>query len=387
LFLTLDELLNMQEKRLRDFVARKIPEATGFIDYKQAIFKGSSRDDEYREFLKDVTGFANSQGGHILYGVCDPSSTRDGVDPVVGVENGVADAKAFENVAANSIDPRLSGFRVIPISIENGRHVLIAHIPPDGMRPHRVNHNQTKTWNFYIRHGESIRMMTTQEIRDSVLSSATSEQRAIAYSVEMTDEFRDEFIWTAPVFFVQAVPLVPLERMWDVTSKEFRQVMFGNDRKYANGTSITFHTNFQRSPTLRGVRALDERVDPKTIYEIHRNGWIGAVIKDFPKASDQPRELYISHADIFLAFADLCDEALAVGETESPYLLRAQICNLMDIRLDTGNDRFSRLSEPYKKHIIRFPDLKRQNSQPFREAVHPWRQMFVNAFGLELPDE
>lgn len=391
MFLTLDEILKMQEAQIRAFVARKIPEATGFIDYKQAIFKGSSRDDEYRELLKDVTGFANSQGGHILYGVSDPSSTRDGVDPVIGVENGVADAKAFENVAANSIDPRLSGFRVIPISIENGRHVLIAHIPPDGMRPHRVNHNQTKTWNFYVRHGEAIRMMTTQEIRDSVLSAATSEQKAIRYAEEQANEFLDDLNGPSPVFFIQAVPLVPLDKLWVVTEDKFRPVMLGSHRRNVSSGDgfhdwFSFRASNERIPTLRGARAEYTKGYSDTVHELHRNGWIGAFVKlGNKKPTTGPYQLFSRCVDIFPAFADFCEEAIQIGEAERPYLLRARVYNVSQIRMVIGNNE-QIVSMPYQKNEIKFIDLRRENGQPFREAVHPWRQMFVNAFGLELPD-
>lgn len=384
MFLTLDDVLNMREEQLRLFVARKIPEATGFIDYKQAIYKGLSRDEENAEILKDISGFANSQGGNILYGIKDPTSLGEADDAVVGVEDGVRIAKSIENIAANSIDPRLSGFRVIPVPLGKDRHVLVAHIPPDGMRPHRVNHNASKTWNFYVRLGESVRMMTTQEIRDSVLSAATSEQRAISYAREVADEVNDELVWTAPVFFVQAVPLVPLDKLWDVTSNEFRPVMLGLRREHEVGTKVRFYTSFGRMPTLRGVRATDKKTDPALMYEVHRNGYVGAIYKCDASLGNEQNEIFDSHSDSFVAFADLCRDAVKVGESERPYFLRARMLNVMNVKLVAGERHNLSVSKPFTKHIIKFPDIRREAGQSFRDAVAPWRQMLVNAFGLDV---
>lgn len=384
MFLTLDDVLNMREEELRLFLERKIPEATGFVDYKQAIYKGSLRDDDNAEILKDISGFANAQGGHIFYGVKDPTLVGALDDAVVGVEDGVKTAKSIENIAANSIDPRLSGFRVIPIRITDDRHVLVAHIPPDGMRPHRVNHGASRTWNFFIRHGESIRMMTTQEIRDSVLTAASSEQKAISHAQKVAEELNEELTGKALVLFIQAVPLVPLDKFWDVTNNEFQTVMVGSQREHEGEPLVRFYSMHKRAPTLRGVRAVDKPTNPTFIYEVHRDGYVGAICKLNEPSGNGEVEIFDSHGNLFLAFADLCRDAVKAGESERPYFLRAQMQNTRNVKLVAGHGYSLFVSKPYPKDTINFLDLRREAGQPFRDAVSPWRQMLVNAFGLDV---
>ena len=59
------------EQALRGFLTLQRDEDP-FLDYKSSLYDGSSSDAAHREFLKDVTGFANAYGGDIIIGVTEP---------------------------------------------------------------------------------------------------------------------------------------------------------------------------------------------------------------------------------------------------------------------------------------------------------------------------
>jgi hypothetical protein len=283
----------MREPELKAFLEERHSEASGFLDYKQTIYgEGKSKDEAHGEFLKDITGFANSQGGHIFIGVRDPTKlmqSEEVGEEIVGIENGDAVAQALESVAARWVDPRLTGFKVVPLLLEKGGHVLIVHIPPGESRSHRVNHDLSKNWTFFIRHGESIRMMTTQEIRDAALSTLTGEQQARAYAREVCEEQKDELISSEPVFLLQAAPLLRLDSAWDVTNGEFSNVMLGNNRR---AEREDFYSPNRRSPPLRGIRAVDDKTNPTMILEVHRNGYVGVIFKIPPSNHKDDPHLY-----------------------------------------------------------------------------------------------
>src|SRR5947209_1986856 len=58
----------LDEADLLDLVENAVAEGTT-LDYKAAL--PGNGDEEKREFLRDATSFANTVGGHVLYGVTE----------------------------------------------------------------------------------------------------------------------------------------------------------------------------------------------------------------------------------------------------------------------------------------------------------------------------
>jgi predicted HTH transcriptional regulator len=84
-----------------------------FLDYKLKYEKRSV-DEEKLEFLADVTGFANYQGGAIIIGVRELEEEGQSALPgaLEGIERGEAEAERFRNLCDTSIDPPIHGLIV-----------------------------------------------------------------------------------------------------------------------------------------------------------------------------------------------------------------------------------------------------------------------------------
>lgn len=65
--LTARQVIALTEESLGKFLALSIPEGL-YLDYKEGL-SGISEKETKREFLKDVTAFANAAGGHLFLGV------------------------------------------------------------------------------------------------------------------------------------------------------------------------------------------------------------------------------------------------------------------------------------------------------------------------------
>ena len=174
MFLTPQQFTSLTEDSLRDFLTLSIPEGL-YLDYKAAL-SGTSDKEAKREFLKDVTAFANAAGGQLFLGVKEPVENQSVDVQLVGVENGASLAQDLERLASSSIDPRIPGLRIVAVSLRSGKSCVAVHIPPSLSRPHMVNHSGHRS--FYVRHSESSFQMTTHEIREAVLTSASAEARA-----------------------------------------------------------------------------------------------------------------------------------------------------------------------------------------------------------------
>lgn len=128
---TLDQLT---EGDLQQLVAGAVREARR-IEYKRQLPGGG--DEDKREFLADVSSFANASGGDILYGIEEEGGLPTGV---VGLELNDVDAELLrlESIIRAGIAPRLVGFHARAVPLSAGRHVLVLRVPQSWTLPHMV---------------------------------------------------------------------------------------------------------------------------------------------------------------------------------------------------------------------------------------------------------
>lgn len=93
-----------------------------------------------KEFLADVTAFANAQGGHLLFGIAEKAGTATGV-PGVEVADTDAALARLENMLRDGVSPRLIGVRMVWVSLSDGKNVLVVRIQASLAAPHQVSAN------------------------------------------------------------------------------------------------------------------------------------------------------------------------------------------------------------------------------------------------------
>src|SRR5687767_9658044 len=104
MLLSRNQVEKMDEAGLRAFLERKAAEGQ-YLDYKIGL-SGDSEREQRREFLKDVTGFANALGGHIIIGAKEPADGQGTDAQLAGVADGDRLGQALENVVRDSTQSR-----------------------------------------------------------------------------------------------------------------------------------------------------------------------------------------------------------------------------------------------------------------------------------------
>jgi hypothetical protein len=161
---------SITEKDLQELVG-KVPERK-MIEYKLSL-PGNS-DSERKEFLADVSSFANAAGGDLLYGIRAESGTPVEVRGVVeGID---LDAKKLnlENMIRDGIRPRCR-VKIEGITLSSGAAVLIIRVPKSWASPHMVifgNHAK-----FYSRNSAGKYQLDVDELRAAFLISETRAER------------------------------------------------------------------------------------------------------------------------------------------------------------------------------------------------------------------
>jgi hypothetical protein len=146
------------------------------VDFKRDLpgSDGSSR----HELLADVSAFANSSGGDLIYGIDEDGEARaTAVFPATG--NADAEARRIQDVLMNGLEPRAPGIQVHPVDVEGG-FVVIVRVPQSWAAPHRVRTNQ----HFFVREGRRKRQLDVPEVRGLFLRSEHQAQRVRDFRTE-----------------------------------------------------------------------------------------------------------------------------------------------------------------------------------------------------------
>jgi hypothetical protein len=151
---------------LQQLVDDEIPESLT-LDYKASpsLAKDSKSRDE---LCKDVSAFANSAGGQIIYGIEENKEDRK---PIKVDEGSDQSREWIEQVIDSNVQPRLDGLVVTPVPVGNGRHAYVLTIPQaSGRAPHQAPDKK-----YYKRQNFQSVPMEDYEIRDALRRATTPE--------------------------------------------------------------------------------------------------------------------------------------------------------------------------------------------------------------------
>lgn len=156
------------------------------IEYKEALPEDNA--DGIKEFLADVSSFANLYGGHLIYGITD--KRKDGQpsgepEALVGIKlsNPQNETTKWEQRIIDCIEPKLPRFEIWPVSVCNeGKVAIVIRVHRSWGGPHMVTYRNTSR--FYSRTSAGKYQMDVYEIRDAFLLSETGIDRIRAFREE-----------------------------------------------------------------------------------------------------------------------------------------------------------------------------------------------------------
>ena len=176
------DLSTATEAHIQSLITDLVIEGT-YIDFKREL--PGRNDAGKHEFLADVSAFANSSGGDLVYGL-EEDGAGQANNVVAQIGNPDQEARRLQDILLNGVQPRIPGIQVQPVAVTDG-FVLIVRVPQSWAGPHRVNTNQ----HFFTRENGRKRQLDVPEIRSLFLRS---ERQA-----EQIRNFRSERIGRAHV--------------------------------------------------------------------------------------------------------------------------------------------------------------------------------------------
>lgn len=144
------------------------------LEYKQALPRNS--DSAKKEFLADVSSFANASGGDLIFGITENKKTGapkslDGLS----IENPDQEILRLENTIRDGIEPRIPSISTRSIPLDSAKVALIIRVPKSWSAPHRViwgGHDK-----FFSRSSNGKYPLDVSELRSAFNLSETMTER------------------------------------------------------------------------------------------------------------------------------------------------------------------------------------------------------------------
>lgn len=142
------------------------------IEYKRNLSTGNR--DEKRELLADISSFANSSGGYLIFGI----EEREGAPvALTGIERSADEAQlAMEDLIRSGISPRIPGIEMAPVLLDSSISCLVMYIPRSWALPHAVTLGGS-SMRFYARGAAGKFPLDIAQVRDLFAMSGSMAER------------------------------------------------------------------------------------------------------------------------------------------------------------------------------------------------------------------
>ncbi|PHR19453.1 MAG: hypothetical protein COA41_07170 [Sphingopyxis sp.] len=152
------------------------------VEFKRELPK--TNDNGRKEFLADVTSFANAQGGDILFGIDAPQGVAAQIQGIV-VDDYDSELLRWDNILIDGVEPRLPGIKMRWVDCGDQGRVMLIRIPASTIAPHRITFK--KSHRFFGRKSNGKYEMDTHELRDAFAGSEALPKRLQALHLDAVE--------------------------------------------------------------------------------------------------------------------------------------------------------------------------------------------------------
>lgn len=168
---------------IKDLIHNEIEESRN-LEYKGARAL-SKTDGKTNEISKDVSSFANANGGIIIYGIKEydekgKNHLPERIDPI---DRTKFSKEWLEHIINSKIQPKIKGVEIDPVSISESEVVYVVKIPKSTTAHQSSGHKYYKRYNF-----EAV-PMEDYEVRD-VMNRLTHPDVELEFEIEHTIKTR-----------------------------------------------------------------------------------------------------------------------------------------------------------------------------------------------------
>lgn len=348
------------------------------LEYKRDLPNPNDKESK-REFLADVTSFANSQGGDILYGIDAPKGIPIAITGLP-VDDPDAELRRWEDIIQSGAEPRIPGLHFRWVAIPDGRGVMLIRVPPSPVGPHRIVFSN---WSrFYGRRSNAKYEMDTLELREAFMASEALPNRIRSLHLETVDvAVRGELpvgLGDDPKAIVSLVPLTYFREARDLDITPENALAPIKPSGYMDAIEMIEGVLLHTTPSDNGA--------VRSYALTYRQGridvvWtIGRIVNELRK-EEVPLVWPKRFEDGLLDAATSGVAKLQPFGLEGPWTVHASLAGIQNFRLVINSEYWS---DPAWRDQVTLPSLRIETIN--RAALLPLLRSFWLAFGIRRPE-
>jgi Schlafen, AlbA_2 len=325
---------------------------SGVIENRQLEYKAElpeTGDNAKKEFVRDVVSFANSAGGHIIYGIAESSGVPTRFEPIS--EDKIDGAKLrLEQIIRSSVEPTIQGLKIERVKLPStGGHALIIEIPRGLFGLHMIKNRGA----FITRTSAGKSELDVNEIRAVFTGAEATSSRLREFRADRTANIQNgNALWPLCSSRVGVIHLLPLASFAsgyrcqiDKIPQEIVPILYPMGRRpstyipkftfegYANqmwwggeGGMLNGYSHLFRNGAIEKVNAgfLDQSPapEPDTAGDVAQLYWFEIQIMDCAERMLKIMELLEIPGPYYLLVAFLNVQGLRVTSAEREHFLR-----------------------------------------------------------------
>lgn len=348
------------------------------LEFKRTYPSQSEQDKS--EFLKDVTAFANSFGGDLIYGIMDIEGTASSCLPITDISHDSLKQR-LESIIRSGVEPKIIGLQMKEVSCVAGGYLLFIRIPKSWHGPHRV----IRTGKFHARNSSGVYEMGVEQLRAAFLGSDILEKKIADFRGSRNARIIDG--GTVSGMGQCVLHIVPLSFGSSVI--DIRKVhQSGFDFAPISGGYQEGLFNFDGYIVSGSAAKIDQRRRGYT--QIFRNGSIEAVQGSMVRVDSRggPSELILEHykiaRDVIFSIRRYI-EALSRLEIGGPYAIMLSLLNIYKTKMILNNEWSYNGTALDRDNLIFDPILYETSAlgDGWEDSLKPIYDAWWNAYGYE----
>ncbi len=210
------------EADLLDLIETKTSEGKD-IDFK--LLLPGKADGDRREFLYDVSSFANTLGGYLVFGMEESEGAATALHGLPDI-NPDEEIRRLEEMARDGIRPPIPGIQTAAVRLAVGSTAIVMSIPKSWNPPHQVTYQ--KSFRFYARDTNGKYQLDVDELRSVFVQSEGIAERMQQFRVNRISKIvAGDTLTTLPQGARVITHLLPLSAFGRVADVDLR--LFGRD--------------------------------------------------------------------------------------------------------------------------------------------------------------
>jgi hypothetical protein len=346
------------------------------LDYKRELPGG--KDSDKKEFLADVSSFANTSGGDLVFGMDEDKGLPA---QIVGVQSSDLDREILrlEQTMDSGLEPRIRrNFQIV--NCGEGKRVVLLRIDRSWSGPHRVSFQEGRFWG---RNSAGKYSLDVNELRTAFTLSGTVLERIRGFRTDriiaISNNETPVPMKAGPKVVMHCVPIESF-----AGQSQYDLIPFY--KKPARLSPIG-ENDFSPRLNLDGLLVHDGNRDcvGSTYTQLYRNGLIEVVISPNRWLTNQDNQNIssVGYEKPLLDYLPTCLRVFKEIDANTPIVVALTLTNVRGLKLGDSNS-FDINHFPIDREILVLPESVVQDSsvEPVK-ILKPMFDLVWNACGYE----